>query len=258
MVAAATVGGIEANRTRSADFLYDNLAIATNVIDGAFKHGVPKLLYLSSSCIYPRETAMPMTEASLLTGGLEPTNQWYAMAKIVGIKLCDAYRHQHGADFISVVPASLYGPGDNSSLENGHVLPALMRRLHEAKLNDTPSVTIWGTGSPLREFLYIDDLADAVCFVARHYSGEGHLNIATGEEISIKDAAHIIRDIVGYRGELAFDTSRPDGMPRKVVDTHRLSEMGWRPITSLRQGLDSMYRWFIDRQESGTPIRGVS
>jgi GDP-L-fucose synthase len=244
-LAAAKVGGIHANSTYPADFITDNLAIALNVIRGAYLQGVKKLLFLGSSCIYPKLAPQPMTESMLLTGPLEPTNQWYAVAKIAGIKLCEAYRRQHGADFVSVMPTNLYGPGDNYHPEDSHVPAALIRRFHEAKVAGSPSVTIWGTGTPRREFLAVDDLADACVFVMKHYSGDAFLNVGTGEDITIADFARLVAEVVGYEGKLAFDTSRPDGAPQKLLDVSKLSALGWRAKTPLREGLAAMYADFL-------------
>lgn len=255
-VAAARVGGIHANNSYPAEFLYENLAIETNIIHGAHKTGVGKLIFLGSSCIYPRLARQPMDEAQLLTGPLEPTNEWYALAKIAGIKLCDAYRRQYGADFISVMPTNLYGPGDNFNLTGGHVLPALMRRFHEAKRNGTPQVTVWGTGAPLREFLHVEDLADGVVFLAKHFSDEGHVNIGTGEEIAIRDLAHLVKGTVGYQGELVFDTDKPDGTPRKIVDTTKLQALGWGPSIPLTDGVRTTYAWLLERLDTGAAING--
>jgi GDP-L-fucose synthase len=245
MLAAARVGGIHANNSFPADFIADNLAIALNVISGALAAGVRKLLFLGSSCIYPREAPQPMTEDMLLTGPLEPTNQWYAVAKIAGIKLCQAYRRQHGADFISVMPTNLYGPGDNYHPEHGHVPAALIRRFHEAKVAGAEAVTVWGTGTPRREFLAVDDLADACVFVIKHYSDDGFLNIGTGEDIAIGDFARLVAEVVGFNGRLLFDTTRPDGVPRKLLDGTRLNALGWRARTPLRQGLAAAYADFL-------------
>jgi GDP-L-fucose synthase len=245
IVAAARVGGIHANNAYPADFISDNLAIARNTIDGSYKAGVKKLLFLGSSCIYPKLAHQPMREEELLTGPLEETNQWYAVAKIAGIKLCQAYRRQYGADFISVMPTNLYGPGDNYHPENSHVVAALIRRFHHAKQDAVPSVTVWGTGTPLREFLFVDDLADACVFVLEHYSDEQHVNVGSGEEIAVAQFAELVAEIVGYRGRLAFDTSRPDGMPRKLLDSGKLAAMGWRARTPLRTGLARAYSAFL-------------
>jgi GDP-L-fucose synthase len=248
IVAAATVGGIFANSARPADFLYDNLAIETNIIHAAYKIGTPKLLFLGSACIYPREAAQPMSEDALLTGPLEPTNEWYAIAKIAGIKLCQAYRKQHGCDFISAQPNNLYGPGDNFDLEGSHVIPALIVKAHDAKLSNASSFELWGSGKPLREFLHVDDLADALVHILRHYSGPVPLNIGTGEEVSIAELAQTIADVVGFGGTLTFDTTKPDGSPRKLLDDRRMKTLGWTSSINLRDGLASTYRWFLDHQ----------
>jgi GDP-L-fucose synthase len=245
IVAAAKVGGIHANDTYPAEFISENLAIARNTIDASHKASVQKLLFLGSSCIYPKQARQPMREDELLTGPLEPTNEWYAVAKIAGIKLCQAYRRQYGNDFISVMPTNLYGPQDNYHPENSHVVSGLMRRLHEAKRNGTPTVTVWGTGAPRREFLFVDDLADACAFVLEHYSGEQHVNIGSGQEITIAELAKLLADIVQYVGKLVFDRSRPDGMPRKLLDSSLLSGMGWHAQTALREGLQHAYAAFL-------------
>lgn len=244
-LAAAKVGGIYANDTFPADFIVDNLAIALNVIRGAHKTGVAKLLNLGSSCIYPKLAPQPMTEDALLTGPLEPTNEFYAVAKIAAIKLCEAFREQHGCDFISVMPTNLYGLGDNYHSENSHVPAALIRRFHEAKLSNAPSVTVWGTGTPRREFMYADDLADACIFVMKHYSGAIFLNVGVGEDVTIAEFAGIVRDVVGYKGKIVFDTARPDGPPRKLLDVSRLKALGWSPKTDLRVGLAAAYADFL-------------
>jgi GDP-L-fucose synthase len=246
-LAAGRVGGIRANSSHPAAFIGDNLAIALNVIRAAHAAGVKKLLFLGSSCIYPRLASQPITEEQLLTGPLEPTNEWYAVAKIAGIKLCQAYRRQYGADFISVMPTNLYGRGDNYHPEDSHVPAALIRRFHEAKLSSAPNVAVWGTGTPRREFLAADDLADACVFVMKHYSGDAFLNIGTGEDITIADFARLVADVVGYRGEIVFDTSRPDGMPRKLLDVSKLAALGWRAQTPLREGLTAAYADFRSR-----------
>jgi GDP-L-fucose synthase len=246
-LAAGHVGGIHANDSYPADFIADNLAINLNVIRGSFKAGVKKLLALGSSCIYPKLAPQPMTEDALLTGPLEPTNEWYAVAKIAAIKLCQAYRKQHGADFVSVMPTNLYGPGDNYHPENSHVPAALIRRFHEAKIAHAPSVTVWGTGQPRREFLSADDLADACVFVMKHYSGAGFLNIGTGKDITIAEFARLVADTVGYPGELVFDRARPDGAPRKLLDTAKINALGWTPKIPLRQGLAAAYADFLQR-----------
>jgi len=248
VIAAATVGGIYANSTRPADFIYDNLAIETNIIHAAYKQRVEKLLFLGSACIYPREAAQPMAEEALLTGPLEPTNEWYAIAKIAGIKLCQAYRKQHGCDFISAQPNNLYGPGDNFDLEASHVIPALMVKAHEAKLSGAASFELWGSGKPLREFLHVDDLADALIHILQHYSGPIPLNVGTGEEISIHDLARTIAEVVGFKGTLSFDATKPDGSPRKLLDDRRMKALGWKASIGLKDGLASTYRWFLDHQ----------
>jgi GDP-L-fucose synthase len=255
-LAAAKVGGIHANGTYPADFIADNLAIALNVIRGAHLRGVKKLLFLGSSCIYPKLAAQPMTEDMLLTGPLEPTNQWYAVAKIAGIKLCEAYRRQHGADFVSVMPTNLYGPGDNYHSEDSHVPAALIRRFHEAKVAKSASVTVWGTGTPRREFLAVDDFADACVFVMKHYSGDEFVNVGTGEDITIAEFARVVAEVVGYSGALSFDTSRPDGAPRKLLDVSKLSALGWRAKTPLRDGLAVTYADFVagGGRKGGRPI----
>lgn len=249
-VSAATVGGILANDSRPAEFLYDNLVIESNIIHAAKLCAVDKLLFLGSTCIYPREAPQPMTEDSLLTGPLEPTNQWYAIAKIAGIKLCDAYRRQYGCRFISAQPTNLYGPDDNFDLQGSHVLPALIRKIDEAKNAGAGSVDIWGTGTPKREFLYVDDLADALVFLLRHYDQEGHVNIGTGEEVSIGELATMIAATVGYQGGFAYDTTKPDGTPRKLADVSRLNALGWRATTSLRDGLAMTYAWYLENTSS--------
>jgi GDP-L-fucose synthase len=246
VVAAATVGGIQANATRPAEFLYDNLAIEANLIHGARRAGAKKLLFLGSTCIYPRLAPQPMREEHLLTGPLEATNEWYAIAKIAGIKLCDAYRRQYGCDFISAQPTNLYGPYDNFDPVASHVIPALMRRIHEAKEAGAPSVEIWGSGTPTRDFLHVDDLADALVFLLKRYSAEGHVNVGTGEEIAILELARLIAGIVGYRGRLATNPDMPDGTPRKVTDATKLAALGWRPRIALRDGLADTYRWFCE------------
>lgn len=244
-LAAAKVGGIHANNTRPAEFLHDNLAIQTNVIDASRACGVEKLLFLGSSCIYPRMAPQPLVEEALLTGPLEPTNQWYAVAKIAGIKMCQAYRRQYGCDFISAMPTNLYGRGDNYDLQTGHVAAALQVKIHHAKVHDEPAVTLWGTGTPMREFLYVDDLADALVFMMKHYSGEGHLNVGTGEEISILDLAKLIARIVDYRGRFVLDTGKPDGTPRKVMDVSKLHALGWRANTPLEEGFRAAYLAYL-------------
>lgn len=244
-VSAARVGGILANDRNPVDFLCDNLQIELNLIQGAHRAGVAKLLFLGSSCIYPKMARQPIDEDQLLTGELEPTNQWYAIAKIAGIKMCQAYRRQYGADFVSVMPTNLYGPGDNYHPEHSHVPAALTRRFHEAKRDKIGSVVVWGTGTPRREFLHVDDLADGCVFVMTRYSGEGFLNIGTGEDVSIREFAELVRDVVGYEGEIAFDTSRPDGTPRKLLDVRRINALGWKARIGLKEGLADSYDWFL-------------
>ena len=246
VLAAATVGGILANDTRPAEFLYDNLVIETNVIHGAWRAGVEKLLFLGSACIYPRLASQPIGEEALLSGPLERTNEWYAVAKIAGIKLCQAYRRQYGADFISAMPNNLYGPGDRFDAEKSHVIPALMLKIHEAKINRRDTVEVWGTGSPRREFLFVDDLADVLVFLMQHYSEEPHINIGIGRDLTIKDLAAAIAQAVGYGGEFVFDTSKPDGTPRKLLDCSRLERMGWKASTGLEEGLAITYDWYCE------------
>jgi GDP-L-fucose synthase len=248
VVAAARVGGILANDTYPADFLTDNLLIATNVIAAAAGSGVEKLLFLGSSCIYPREAPQPIREEALLTGPLEPTNQWYAIAKIAGIMQCQAIRRQHGRDFISAMPCNLYGPGDKFDTEGGHVIPALMAKAHRARIEGRKSLDVWGSGRPLREFLYVDDLADAIVFLLRHYSAEAPINVGTGEDISIAGLSSMIRGVVGLEAELRFDASLPDGTPRKVMDVSRIRALGWEARTPLEQGLRETYRWYLDHR----------
>jgi GDP-L-fucose synthase len=245
IVAAARVGGIAYNNANPVNFLSDNLAIALNVINASFLAGVEKLLFLGSSCIYPRLALQPMTEDMLFTGPLEPTNQWYALAKIAGIKLAEAYRRQYGADFISVMPTNLYGPGDNYHPEHSHVPAALIRRMHEAKTSGAPTVTIWGTGRPRREFLAVDDLADACVFVLKHYSGSKFLNVGMGKDITIAEFAQLVAEVVGYRGKFVFDTSRPDGAPQKLLDVSELTHLGWRAKIPLHQGIAAAYADFL-------------
>ena len=247
-LAAARVGGIHANNSYPADFIRDNLQIQTNVIDAAWRNGTQKLLFLGSSCIYPKLAPQPLHEDSLLTGPLEPTNQWYAIAKIAGIKTCEAYRRQHGFDAISAMPTNLYGPGDNFSLENSHVLPALMRKFHEAKTSGAAEVVVWGTGSPRREFLYVDDLADAALFLMRNYSAEELVNVGCGQDLTILELAQTVAEVVGFQGRLRFDVSKPDGTPRKLLDVSRLSALGWKAQVPLRDGLERTYRWYLEHQ----------
>ena len=248
-LAAAKVGGILANDTYRAQFIYENIQIQNHVIHGAHLAGVRKLLFLGSSCIYPKYAPQPMKEEHLLTGLLEPTNEPYAIAKIAGIKMCEAYRAQYGSNFISVMPTNLYGPNDNFNLRDSHVLPALIRKFHEAKQRGEPAVEIWGTGSPRREFLHVDDLADACVYLMQDYDDADFLNIGTGEDIPIRELALMIRDGVGFEGELRFDPSKPDGTPRKLLDVTRLFKTGWRPRIPLREGIAQTYRWFVENQD---------
>lgn len=251
-LAAARVGGIAANAASPASFLYDNLMIAANIIHAAHEAEVERLVFLGSTCIYPKHAPQPIAEEALLTGPLEETNEWYAIAKIAGLKLCQAYRRQHGRSYIACQPTNLYGPGDNYDLETSHVLPALLRKAHEAKLAQAPRMTVWGSGRPLREFLHVDDLADAAVFLARHYDGETAINIGSGEEVSIGDLARLVCRTVGFRGELAFDSSRPDGTPRKLSDTSRLRAIGWNRARPLAEGLAETYAgWLASPQRGG-------
>lgn len=247
---AGTVGGILANSTRPAEFIYDNLMIHGTVVHASHLTGVTKLLYLGSSCIYPRHATQPITEEQLLTGPLEPTNEWYALAKIAGIKLCQAYRRQYGSDFISAMPTNLYGPQDNFDLTSSHVLPALMRKFHDAKLSGGRTVEVWGTGSPMREFLHVDDLADACLFLMEHYSDDMHINVGTGVDLSIRELAEKIRDVVYPEAELHFDVSKPDGTPRKVLDVSRLTDLGWSPRYDLDRGIRETYTWFLNSPDA--------
>jgi GDP-L-fucose synthase len=244
-VAAATVGGILANSTRPADFLYDNLAIEANIIHAAWTTGVEKLAFLGSSCIYPRLAPQPMTEEQLLTGPLEPTNEWYAVAKIAGIKLCQAYRRQHGCDFIAAMPTNLFGPGDNYDPQSSHVAAAMQVKVHKAKLANAATIEIWGSGTPRREFLYVDDLADALVFMMKHYSGESHLNVGTGTDITIRELAELAAKVAGWKGEFVYDPTKPDGMPRKVMDVSKLAALGWNATTTLEQGFRKAYDWYV-------------
>jgi GDP-L-fucose synthase len=250
-VAAATVGGILANATRPAEFLYDNLAIETNLIEAARKTGVAKLLFLGSSCIYPREAAQPMAETALLTGPLEPTNEWYAIAKIAGIKLAQAYRRQHGCDYISAMPTNLYGPGDNFDLQSSHVVPALIAKIHAAKTEGRDEVEIWGSGRPKREFLFVDDLADALVHLMKHYSDEPHVNVGTGSDVTVAELAETIARVVGWQGRFRYDGSKPDGAPRKLLDVSKLTALGWRARTPLEQGLAQAYGWYREALAQG-------
>lgn len=248
-LAAAHVGGIHANSTYPAEFFYINSMIQNNVIHAAYLNGVKKLLFLGSSCIYPKHCLQPMKEDYLLSGYLEPTNEAYALAKITGLKMCQYYNTQYETNFISCMPTNLYGPNDNFDLANSHVLPALMRKFHEAKVNGNDTVTIWGTGSPLREFMYVDDMADACVYLMEHYGGQEHVNVGTGEELSIHALALIIQRIVGYEGKLVFNTSKPDGTPRKLLDVSKLHELGWKHSVDLERGIRETYNWFLDNEE---------
>ena len=248
ILAAARVGGILANSTYPAMFIRDNLAIQTHVIDAAYHSGVRKLLFLGSSCIYHSLAPQPLHEDALLSSALEPTNEWYAIAKIAGIKMCQAYRRQYGFNAISLMPTNLYGPGDNFDLESSHVLPALLRKCHEAKAAGAPEVGVWGTGQPRREFLHVDDLADAVVFLMQHYDDEGIINVGVGEDITIRELAEMIASTVGFNGALRFDTSKPDGTPRKLLDVSRLFALGWRPQIAMREGLQQTYTWYLEHE----------
>jgi len=244
-LAAALVGGIQANNTRRAEFIRDNLVIQTNVIDSAWRHGAKKLVFLGSSCIYPKLASQPMREDALLTGKLEQTNEPYAIAKIAGLKMAEAYRAQYGFDAISLMPTNLYGPGDNFDLESSHVLPALIRKFHEAKLAGAPAVTLWGTGSALREFLHTEDLASAGVFLMQNYSSGEIINVGSGEEVSIGELANVIREVVGFEGEIVYDRSKPDGTPRKLMDSSRLMALGWKPAIGLKDGIAETYAWYL-------------
>jgi len=250
-LAAAKVGGILANSVYPADFIRDNLLIQNNVIDAAYRHGVKKLLFLGSSCIYPMYCPQPMKEEYLLTGPLEPTNEWYAIAKIAGIKMCQAYRKQYGFNAISVMPTNIYGPGDNFDLRTSHVLPALIRKFHEAKESNASEVVVWGTGTPMREFLYVDDLADAVIFLMETYGSREILNVGAGSDVSIKELAFLVKEVVAYQGEVVFDTTKPDGTPRKLLDVTRLSSLGWRAKTNLKEGIERTYKWYLKHVQHG-------
>ena len=246
ILAAARVGGILANETYPADFIGINLQIQTNIIDAAYRNGARKLCFLGSSCIYPKLAAQPMSEGSLLTGPLEPTNEWYAIAKIAGIKMCQAYRKQHGFNAISVMPTNLYGPGDNFDLETSHVLPALVNRFDKAKRERATSVTLWGSGTPRREFLYVDDLAEAVCFLMNNYDSSEIINIGVGKDIPITELADLVRNVVGFDGGIEFDTEKQDGTPQKLLDVSKLSDLGWQASTSLEDGIRETYRWYLE------------
>jgi GDP-L-fucose synthase len=248
LMAAARVGGIKANDTYPADFIRDNLQVQTNVIESAYRNGVRKLLFLGSSCIYPKHAPQPMPESCLLTGPLEPTNEWYAIAKIAGLKTCQAYRRQYGFDAIAAMPTNLYGPGDNFDLNNSHVLPALLRKFYEAKQARASNVVVWGTGVPRREFLHVDDLADACVFLMNRYSDAQPVNVGWGSDVSIRELAELIRGVVGFEGEIVFDSSKPDGTPRKLLDTTRINALGWSPRTRLREGIAATYEWFRRHQ----------
>ena len=248
-LAAARVGGIRANDTRPAEFIYDNLAIESAVIESARRAGVRKLLFLGSSCIYPRMASQPIAEEALLTGPLEPTNEWYAVAKIAGIKLCQAYRRQYGCNYISLMPTNLYGPGDSFDLESGHVIPALMRRMHVGRMSGSEEVVVWGSGTPRREFLHVDDLAEAAVHLMEVYAGEEHVNVGTGHDITIAELAQMIKEVTGFHGRLTYDRSKPDGTPRKLLDVTRMTELGWRARIKLPVGLADTYRWFLDTED---------
>jgi len=254
ILAAAKVGGILANDRYPAEFIYDNLMMETNIVAASHRQGVKKLLALGSTCIYPKLAPQPLKEAYLLTGPLEPTNEWYAVAKIAGIKLCQAFRRQYGCRFIAAMPTNLYGPGDSFDLEKSHVLPAMIRKFHAAKLGGEGSVTLWGTGKPLREFLHVDDLADACLFLLDNYDDEAIVNIGVGEDLTIADLAGIVRDVVGFPGDIVYDTSKPDGTPRKLVDVSKINALGWRAKTDLRDGIAQTYQWFLSNQ---TALRGT-
>jgi GDP-L-fucose synthase len=252
--AAAKVGGILANATYPVDFLRENLAIELNLMEAAYRHGTEKLLFLGSSCIYPKFAPQPMKEEHLLTGKLEPTNEPYSIAKIAGIKLCQAYRRQYAVDFISAMPTNLYGPNDNFDLETSHVLPALIRKFHDAKERGEPEVVVWGTGTPRREFLYVDDLADACLFLMDNYTGSEPINVGVGEDVSIGELAELVREVVGYRGRISYDTTRPDGTPRKLLDVSKLHGLGWEASTPLSKGLEQTYTWFLNSGREGREV----
>jgi GDP-L-fucose synthase len=249
-LAAAKVGGIYANDNQPADFIRDNLLIQTHTVDAAYRFGARKLMFLGSSCIYPKHAPQPMSESCLLTGPLEPTNEWYAVAKIAGLKLCEAYRRQYGFNAVSVMPTNLYGPGDNFDLQNSHVMPALIRKFHEAKVQGLPEVVVWGSGAPRREFLHVDDLADACLYLMERYDGGELVNIGWGEDISISELANLIGEIVGFNGQIRLDASKPDGTPRKLLDVSRLHGLGWRAQVPLREGIKNVYRWFMEHQNN--------
>ena len=249
-LAAAKVGGIHANGTYPAEFIRENLSIEVTVIDAAWRHGATKLLFLGSSCIYPKLAAQPISEDALLSGPLEPTNEAYAIAKIAGLKMCEAYRQQHGFNAISLMPTNLYGPGDNFDLETSHVIPALLRKAHEAKITGAPQLVVWGSGAPRREFLHVHDLAEAIVFCMEHYDDAGHINVGVGQDISIKELAVLVSEVVGYSGDIAFDETKPDGTPRKVLNVDRLSALGWTSRIALRDGLTETYRWYLENGEA--------
>jgi GDP-L-fucose synthase len=250
VIAAAKVGGIYANDKYPAEFIYENLVIETNLIEAAFREGVEKLLFLGSSCIYPKIAPQPITEEALLTGPLEPTNEWYALAKIAGLKMCEAFRRQYGVDFISAMPTNLYGPGDNFDLEKSHVIPALIRKAHDAKLAGASTLTIWGSGSPRREFLHVDDAADAIVHLLKTYSAATHVNVGSGQDVTILKLAELVSDVVGFTGTIVTDPSKPDGTPRKLMDVSRLFDSGWRPKYGLKEGLSKTYAWYCDNIQS--------
>ena len=255
ILAAAKVGGILANDTYPAEFIYDNLMMEANIVHAAWQNKVKKLLALGSTCIYPKMAPQPLKEEYLLTGPLEPTNEWYAVAKIAGIKLCQAYHKQYGCSFIAAMPTNLYGPGDNFDLEKSHVLPALIRKFHDAKLKNEPAVVLWGTGTALREFLHVDDMADASLFLLQHYDDGEIVNIGVGQDISIADLAGIVQEVVGYAGRIEYDSSKPDGTPRKLVDVSKIRRLGWRATIELRAGIEQTYRWFL---ENHAALRGIA
>ncbi|MGD8617512.1 MAG: GDP-L-fucose synthase [Gammaproteobacteria bacterium] len=255
ILAAAKVGGILANDSYPAEFIYDNLMMEANVIHASYESGVKKLLALGSTCIYPKMAPQPLKEEYLLNGPLEPTNEWYAVAKIAGIKLCQAYQRQYGCRFIAAMPTNLYGPGDNFDLQSSHVLPALIRKFHEAKMNGRAAVTLWGSGTPLREFLHVDDLADACLFLLRNYESPEIINIGVGKDVSIAELAELVRDVVGFTGKIEYDGSKPDGTPQKLVDVGKIKVLGWRAKIGLREGVESTYQWFLD---NGSHLRGTA
>lgn len=254
-VAAAKVGGILSNSSSPADFLYQNLVIETNIINAAYREDAEKLMFLGSSCIYPKFADQPIRESALLTGSLEATNEWYAIAKIAGIKLCEAYRRQYGCDFISAMPTNLYGPGDNFDLQTSHVLPALIRKAHEAKLSGAKTIEIWGTGSPRREFLHADDCADAIVFLMKNYSDIPHVNIGSGSDLTIWELTQLVCEVVGFEGEIIKDSSKPDGTPRKLMSAEKLLSMGWVPSIDLREGISKTYSWFLANHSQAASIQ---